>query len=154
MRHSLRLSILVSVAASVFSGGLLFWTSQAVQTAEDGQQRLQDAVAGERETIRVLQTEWAYLTRPDRLEELARTHLRMTPPELSQFAATVNELPQGAARALPARKPALRAQDAVFAPAAPARPPAVPEHGDDTRRDDESFQKLLGAYGAPEGEVP
>lgn len=144
MKKSFRLSALLAVTGSILSGSVLFWASQAVQTAEAEQRRLQDAVAGERETIRVLQAEWAYLTRPDRLEELARDHLHMVPPDAARFTTTADSLPSDNPPAVPARKPTMAAQAAVFT-VSPAADPAVDEPAPRAKGESSGdFRNLLG----------
>jgi cell division protein FtsL len=43
-------------------------------------------IAEERETAKLLEAEWSLLTRPDRIEHLARKHLKLAPMDLRQLA--------------------------------------------------------------------
>jgi hypothetical protein len=48
----------------------------------DGERRIEGLrlrIAEERETARLLNAEWSLLTRPDRIERLARKHLKLEP---------------------------------------------------------------------------
>jgi cell division protein FtsL len=67
------------------------------------------AIAREEETIRVLRAEWSYLTQPERLQALARRHLKLTPPGPSQIAE-LGDLPfrKGAGAAMAGFAPAPR----------------------------------------------
>lgn len=71
------------VAAIAVSGGLLLHTSQSVQRAESQMHDLKTSIERERQTIDVLQAEWAYLNAPYRLEKLAQQYLGMVPSEAS-----------------------------------------------------------------------
>ena len=75
-----RISNFLSLALAVVFGVLLFWTSQSVQQAERKRSRVSHAVMQEEEFIRVLETEWDYLNRPERLETLARDYLQISRP--------------------------------------------------------------------------
>lgn len=128
----------------------LFWTSQSVQQAQD---RLADVKAGlaqEKQSLRVLRAEWDYLSRPDRLEALARQYLDLSPPTQEGLIASLDALrplpPEeppapaekigartGAAartgEALIPRPPAARGPARTPQPETAAGPPPVPESG-------------------------
>ncbi len=76
-----------------FLGAALLHTSQSVQHAEDELHALQVQVQNEREAIRVLQAEWGYLNRPDRLEGLATQYLDLRPPSADQMFGNAASLP-------------------------------------------------------------
>lgn len=84
--------LLLSVAAGL--GTVLFWTSQSVQQAESRLAALTHDADSERETIRVLNAEWDYLNRPQRLEKLARQFLGVAPPESENFVASAEQIPE------------------------------------------------------------
>ncbi len=56
---------------------LLFQISQNVQSAENHLHSLQKSIIEEQEKIRVYNAEWAYLTRPERLEKLAEQYTKL-----------------------------------------------------------------------------
>ncbi|MCY4333092.1 MAG: cell division protein FtsL [Litoreibacter sp.] len=72
--------------------GLAYWaysenykTQDALRTASD----LQREIGNSRETLAVLQAEWAYLNRPERLSDLAKLNfdkLQLLPITRDQFA--------------------------------------------------------------------
>lgn len=140
-RRRARLSILLAIVLAVVAGTALFRVSQQVQTAEEEQQKLAAAVASEKEAIRVLNAEWDYLNRPDRLEELSQEYLRMQQPQIKQMESSPAQLPE-------TRAPEMKAQPAVLeVPALAPRPPAKPQRQQPPQRD---FQKMLSDL-APAG---
>lgn len=94
-KHTIRLSTFITVALSVVAGGALFWVSQQVQLLEHEQRQLKQEITGQKEGIRVLDAEWDYLNRPERLEELVGLHLRsmtpLVPENLLRDASAVPE---------------------------------------------------------------
>lgn len=50
--------------------GALFWVSQTANEHENNIREMNRVLLSERQAIRVLDAEWAYLTRPQRIEEL------------------------------------------------------------------------------------
>lgn len=93
-------------------GGLLFQTSQNVQQSEDELGALNAQIEAERETIEVLKTEWEYLNRPQRLEELARKQLKMHTPSSAEILENAEDLPSMAPKgfeglAVPSPKPSV-----------------------------------------------
>lgn len=78
MKRPLALTLL-ALSGAVAAGTVLFWTSQNVQRAEDTLAALHREALYEKQSIRVLRAEWAWLNRPDRLEGLAENVLDITP---------------------------------------------------------------------------
>lgn len=76
----LRLSTITALSVAGIAGFLLFQTSQNVQQAESKLSATREKLAKEQDAMRVLETEWDYLNRPDRIEDLARQYLKMQPP--------------------------------------------------------------------------
>lgn len=112
--------LLLCVAAGL--GALLFRTSQSVQGAEDRLATINRSVKQEQESIRVLDAEWDYLNRPQRLEELADKYLKVAPPQSGQFIENADAAPEPADT--PATPPAYAQPVAV--PAKPAPSKTVP----------------------------
>lgn len=73
----------------LLSAGALIYVSQNVQKSERDLVRANAAIAREEESIRVLEAEWSYLNRPERIERLAKQHLDMIPPNPEQVVTTI-----------------------------------------------------------------
>ena len=71
--------------------GLAFWAyreNYETQAAQDRAEQLERDIAGARQRLRILNAEWAYLNRPDRLRELAELNyerLGLLPLQPHQF---------------------------------------------------------------------
>lgn len=118
-----RMTSLLCLSAAFVSGALLFGTSQQVQNSELTLRDLRNDMAFERETIQVLEAEWAYLNRPDRLEAQAAALLHMNQPAAGHLLGDAGEMPMIERAILPARKPVrdLSGIDLADTP----RPPSV-----------------------------
>lgn len=81
------------VAIIAMSGAALLRTSQSVQRAESEVADLKKSIERERQTIDVLQAEWAYLNSPYRLEKLALEHLHMVPSGAAFIVPDADMLP-------------------------------------------------------------
>lgn len=94
-----RISNLLSLGVAGVMGVLLYLTSQQVQQAESNLAKTRQAVNAENESVRVLSAEWDYLTRPQRIEELARDTLKMVPSDTGDTVApsadVLPEMPAG-----------------------------------------------------------
>lgn len=86
--------ILMTYALAILLGVALFLTSERVQRAERIYDDIQEKLTTEREAYHILQTEWTYLNRPDRLEDLAATHLKLTPLKPDATLTSVVNLPE------------------------------------------------------------
>ncbi|MBI2233834.1 MAG: energy transducer TonB [Micavibrio aeruginosavorus] len=105
----IRISTIVTLMMAVGAGFVLFQTSQNVQRAEDRLHDVREALSKEQGTVRVLETEWDYLNRPDRIEDLARQHLKMSSPDLAALVKDGKNIPEPGHAVLPPRKPVLAA---------------------------------------------
>lgn len=72
---------------AAFCGIALFHTSQKVNDGREHLVLLEQNTLKEKEDLRVLQAEWSYLNKPERLEKLARQHLGLQPMKNKQFIA-------------------------------------------------------------------
>ncbi|AEP10216.1 cell division protein FtsL [Micavibrio aeruginosavorus] len=126
----IRLSSIVSLGLAGMAGFMLFQTSQNVQQAEHQLRGLNAQLTKEGEALRVLEAEWDYLNRPDRLEELARQHLKMEPIDPALLVRDGGALPDQIEPIIPARKPDPALRRAVLAPSTPpaGSPPSVAAH--------------------------
>lgn len=58
---------------------VLYSLEHRMRAGERALAKLDHEITEERELIRLIEAEWSYLTRPERLERLAREHLAMGP---------------------------------------------------------------------------
>lgn len=82
----IRRSTLMWTAMAVLVGTGLFLVKHRVQALEDRLAALNHDIAEDREAIHVLNAEWAYLNRPERLEDLGRRLLGYEPAPAAQMA--------------------------------------------------------------------
>lgn len=125
----LRLSTITALTVAGVAGFLLFQTSQNVQQAEDKLRVTHEKLAKEEDSMRVLETEWDYLNRPDRIEDLARQHLKMQPPVpnalVKDSQSITNPPPVPAKKTIPAVARVMRQVPTTNAP----MPPSVSDNG-------------------------
>ncbi len=79
-RFKVKLSSLLTFVLATILGASLFWVSQQVQQLEREQRGLNEEILSENEGVRVLNAEWDYLNRPDRIEALAAKYLNTMSP--------------------------------------------------------------------------
>ena len=137
-----RISNLLSLLVATLFGVLLFWTSQAVQQKEDQLHDLKKNLAQETETMRVLDVEWDYLNRPQRLEKMASENLGMELPSASEVVKNANDIPEP--------QPLLVPFDPNLAQEVSAKPPqkkkSIPMKAETispSAADKQSFDKLI-----------
>lgn len=124
MKFVLKLSSITALLLALLAGGALFWVSQQVQQAEREQRKLQQVAIQEQEAIRVLNAEWDYLNRPDRLEQLAEVYLKMEPAKADDLLQNVSAIPEPIKVPLPPKERPVFAST-VSEPAAKAKPVPV-----------------------------
>lgn len=116
---------LVLVSATGFA---MFGVKYQVQALEDELARTNRATATEEHELRVLEAEWAYLTRPETLEAMNRQFLSLGPIATKQLHTTAADIPL---RPPPAAEPPPAEPAAVVAAAEPGpatnAPPSAPE---------------------------
>ena len=110
---------LVLVSATGFA---MFGVKYQVQALEDELARTKRATTAEEHEIRVLDAEWAYLTRPETLEALNRQFLSLGPISTKQLHATAIDIPL---RPVPPAPPPEPPSYPVL-PQEPPPPPAPP----------------------------
>jgi len=114
---------LVLVSATGFA---MFGVKYQVQALEDDLARTNRATAAEEHELRVLDAEWAYLTRPATLEAMNRSFLALGPIATKQLHTTAADIPlrpPPPEPPPPLAEPPLAEPPAVVAAAEPA--PAV-----------------------------
>jgi len=140
MKRKWRKYVFVFVLAGL-SAAMLLQTSQRVQQAEDELRALERAAENEREAIRVLHAEWAYLNRPERLEFLAAQYLELVPPGPGQTLPSSSLLPDPFVPVIPSQKPAYLMAPQPVSMGAPVSPVIKPKPRPPLSRD--NFNALL-----------
>jgi hypothetical protein len=77
------------LSLAFISGAALMVVSHRVQSTERAISKLDHAMMQERESIRILEAEWAFLNSPARLEALAASHLQLSAPEPERLISRV-----------------------------------------------------------------
>jgi hypothetical protein len=113
---------LILVSATGFA---MFGVKYQVQALEDELARTKRATIAEEHEIRVLDAEWAYLTRPETLDAMNRRFLSLAPLSTKQLHTTVADIPM---RPPPAPPPPA---ETVVAAAEPAPQPPVAVNPED-----------------------
>ena len=81
----IKLGTLFWLALVSTTGFAMYGVKYQVQALEDELARTKRATIAEEHEIRVLDAEWAYLTRPETLEEMNRRFQSLTPIETKQL---------------------------------------------------------------------
>ena len=128
----IRLGTLFWLVLVSSTGFAMFGVKYQVQALEDELARTNRAAATEEHELRVLEAEWAYVTRPATLEAMNRQFLSLTPIATKQLHATATDIPlrppPPPAEPAPAEPPAIvaAAEPAPAASAAPGAPEGIP----------------------------
>jgi cell division protein FtsL len=92
-----RLMHVIAIGALVASAVYVYSLKYQTIYASEQILKTRHLIARERDAINILRAEYAFLTRPDRLQELADKQLDMQPLALHQIVK-VDELPEPAAK--------------------------------------------------------
>lgn len=92
------INIAAFLAVCLVAGGL-FYFKHTTRDLKAEAAKLEREIRSERDNIAILKTEWGHLTRPARLERLAREYLDMEPAKTNQV-----KTPKIATGALPRKK--------------------------------------------------
>ena len=138
-----KISGLLTLVVTFAFGAILFWTSQSVQDVERQLAHKKSVMVQEKETIRVLSTEWDYLNRPQRLEVLATEGVGMDDVQGDDvgIVSDVSLIQEPVVPVLPSIKPASLSRIA---------PAASGEEGVSIQYDRDSFDTLLENMGGDE----
>jgi hypothetical protein len=104
------------------TGFAMFGVKYGVQSLEDELNRIKKATIAEEHAIRTNEAEWAYLTRPETLDEMNRHYLSLGPIATKQLRVTVIDIPLRPQPLLSADPP----PDAAPAPESGVSPPEAP----------------------------
>lgn len=147
---SRRFYSLVALAIASLLGTALFLTSEKVQRAEKDLAAIAAKVASEQDSLRILRAEWAYLNRPDRLEQLASAHLHLAAAQTPQMITSVESLPTPVIPVIPGVKPAVFAASPATIPAPPIAT-KQPAQKATTPRFDQLITRLSDPVSDPKG---
>ena len=89
------------------TGFAMFAVKYGVQSLEDELNRTKKATIAEEHAIRADEAEWAYLTRPESLDEMNRRHLSLGPIATKQLRIALIDIPLRAVAPLAADAQAL-----------------------------------------------
>ena len=78
------------VLAVLVSAFFMYSLEHATRGLERQAMKLKTALSDERETIKLLDAEWASLTRPDRLQKLAEEQLKLQPLKATQIISVAD----------------------------------------------------------------
>ena len=88
---------IVAITALIASAGYAYSIKYETLFYSEQVAKLRSKVQREREAIAVLQAEWQYLNRPDRLQGAVEQHLDLEPMKIQQLAR-LSDLPNRPAR--------------------------------------------------------
>ncbi|PLX44725.1 MAG: hypothetical protein C0605_01950 [Hyphomicrobiales bacterium] len=94
------------VVLSLIAAGMLYNMKYEVQSYRLAVRKLERQLASEREAIQVLQAEWSYLNRPERLQRLAEQYTSLRPVRMEQIVS-LDDLPGRAMGPIPDLSPAM-----------------------------------------------
>ena len=103
----IRLGTLFWLVLVSMTGFAMFAVKYGVQSLEDELNRTKKATIAEEHAIRADEAEWAYLTRPETLDEMNRRHLSLGPIATKQLRIALSDIPLRAAAPLAVDAPAL-----------------------------------------------
>ncbi len=132
-----RVGAIVWLGVAMTACLVMFLINFAVQSLQDDLNKVRKQTIAEQLEIRVLHAEWSYLTQPERLAELNKQFLSLTPVATKQLQQRIAEIPlrtmpappveetasmapmpaPAAGLELPAASPSERGLDALFAKA-------------------------------------
>ena len=105
----IKLSTLFWLVLVSTAGFAMFAVKYGVQSLEDELNRTRTATMAEQHAIRTDEAEWAYLTRPDTLDEMNRRYLSLGPIATKQLRVTLTDIPLRAPAPVPVDTPVVAA---------------------------------------------
>ena len=135
----IKLSTLFWLIVVSTTGFAMFAVKYGVQSLEDELNRTKKAIIAEEHAIRADEAEWAYLTRPETLDEMNRRHLSLGPIVTKQLRSTFTDIPLRAATPAAVDAPLVTVVEppaegapatilaSTIAPASPGKPAEAPE---------------------------
>jgi cell division protein FtsL len=83
----IRVMALLWISVITIAGLGLYWVKFEVQDIREEVASYETQLEQEKDKIKMLNVEWAYLTRPERIRSLTETHMAMAPTNGQQFVA-------------------------------------------------------------------
>jgi hypothetical protein len=135
----IKLSTLFWLVLVSTTGFATFAVKYGVQSLEDELNRTKRATIAEEHAIRADEAEWAYLTRPETLDEMNRRHLSLGPITTKQLRIALSDIPVRAVAPVAVDDPVVAAAEppaesapsaimaSTIAPASPEKPLDAPE---------------------------
>lgn len=93
MKRSLNLLAVVIIVAA---GVALYQLKYRTQRLQEEVRGLQSQIIADTEALKVLNAEWTYLSRPERLESLGSRYLALQPMNAKQVIASIDDVPMRA----------------------------------------------------------
>ena len=118
----IKLSSLFWLVVVSTTGFAMFAVKYEVQSLEDELNRTKKAITAEEHAIRTDEAEWAYLNRPETLDEMNQRHLSLGPIATKQLRTTLTDIPMRAASPAAVDAPVV----AVAEPPVESAPPTIP----------------------------
>jgi hypothetical protein len=118
----IKLSTLFWLVIVSTTGFAMFAVKYGLQSLEDELNRTKRAIIAEEHAIRTDEAEWAYLTRPETLDEMNRRHLSLGPIATKQLRTALTDIPLRAAAPVIVDAPVVAAAE----PPAETAPPTIP----------------------------
>jgi hypothetical protein len=118
----IKLSTLFWLVIVSTTGFAMFAVKYGLQSLEDELNRTKRAIIAEEHAIRTDEAEWAYLTRPETLDEMNRRHLSLGPIATKQLRTALTDIPLRAAAPVTVDAPVVAAAE----PPAETAPPTIP----------------------------
>lgn len=81
----MRLGMMILVTVMVMGALAVYEVKYEVRDIKQDVRELENNIAREKESIHVLEAEWAYLTRPERLSRLSEKYLELGPVQAIQI---------------------------------------------------------------------
>lgn len=88
----IRIFAAFAVITVIISTTAVYSLKQATEDLEQRKREISSDILKDREAIKVLRAEMAYLSRPERLERLSRRHLVLDTPTTDQITSDISEL--------------------------------------------------------------
>jgi hypothetical protein len=107
----IKLSTLFWLLLVSTTGFTVFAVKYGVQSLEDELNRIKKAAVAEGREIRTDEAEWAYLTRPETLDEMNRRYLALGPVATKQLRSSFTDIPLRAPVEVPNDAPVVAAAE-------------------------------------------